>query len=119
MVVVTALFSLNLLGLFEVRLPSRLSSWAGSRGEQRHYRGHFLQGMLATLLATPCSAPFLGTAVAFALAASNLSIALVFSALGIGMAFPWLVIASRPSLARWLPRPGPWLAYVKPLLALL
>ncbi|MCT7655949.1 hypothetical protein MBH78_17725 [Oceanimonas sp. NS1] len=69
MLAVTALFSLNLFGLFEIQLPGRLSTWLAT-----HPKGggsHLMQGMFATLLATPCSAPFLGTAVAAALASSR------------------------------------------------
>lgn len=115
---VTFVFTLNLAGLFEWRLPVGLSTWAAQRGDNS-YRGHVLQGMLATLLATPCTAPFLGTAVAFALGASPGVLIAVFTALGLGMALPWLLVAAAPATASLLPRPGPWLHWVKPLFALL
>lgn len=118
MVLVTLVFTLNLAGAFEVRLPTSLNSWAASKGDNSR-SGHFLQGMLATLLATPCTAPFLGTAVAFALAASGWMIFIVFTALGLGMALPWLAIAAFPTTARMLPKPGPWLGWIKPIFALL
>lgn len=118
MVLVTALFGANMLGLFELRLPSSMNTWLATKGGHKH-SGHFIQGMFATLLATPCSAPFLGTAVAFALGASWLSLFLIFTGLGIGMALPWLAVALRPSLALKLPRPGKWMNRLKILFGLM
>ena len=118
MVVVTALFCANLLGLFEIRLPSTLSTRLATSGGNG-LGGHFLQGSFATLLATPCSAPFLGTAVAFALAAPLAELWLIFTALGIGMSLPWLLVAALPRLALWLPKPGRWMSRLRLLLGLL
>lgn len=114
MFAVVAGFGANMLGLFEVRLPSKLSTWAASKGDEG-YQGHFVQGMFATLLATPCSAPFLGTAVAFALATSTLNMLIIFTALGVGMALPWLAVAIYPRSVSWLPKPGPWMNHLKNL----
>ncbi len=118
MVVVTALFCANLLGLFEIRLPSHLSTRLATSGGNG-LGGHFLQGSFATLLATPCSAPFLGTAVAFALAAPLGQLWLIFTALGIGMSLPWLLVAALPRLALWLPKPGRWMNHLRILLGLM
>lgn len=115
---VTWLFTLNLLNLFEFRLPSGLNNWMAQRGNNSHL-GQVLQGMFATFLATPCTAPFLGTAVAFALGADYWSLALIFTLLGIGMASPWLLVAAFPSLVRCLPKPGRWMAWLKPLFAIM
>lgn len=112
MVMVTALFGANMLGLFEIRLSSGTNTWLASKGDNS-YGGHYLQGMFATLLATPCSAPFLGTAVAFALAASALDMIAIFTALAVGMALPWIVVALFPGLASYLPKPGAWMNKVK------
>ncbi|WP_299666315.1 protein-disulfide reductase DsbD domain-containing protein [uncultured Psychromonas sp.] len=112
MIVVTALFTANMLGLFEIQLPSSMQTWLATKGGNS-YIGHYLQGMFATLLATPCSAPFLGTAVAFALGASAWQLFAVFTALGIGMALPWLLIALFPSIALLMPKPGKWMGTVK------
>ncbi|KXF81264.1 protein-disulfide reductase DsbD family protein [Enterovibrio coralii] len=114
MVVITTLFAANMLGLFDIRLSSNANTWLATRGDSS-YSGHFVQGMFATLLATPCSAPFLGTAVAFALAASTPTLLAIFTALGVGMALPWLLVASFPSLAKHLPKPGPWMNKLKSL----
>ncbi|WP_425969033.1 protein-disulfide reductase DsbD family protein [Aeromonas dhakensis] len=118
MVVVTLLFCANLLGLFEIRLSSNLNTRLATTGGNG-LGGHFLQGCFATLLATPCSAPFLGTAVAFALGAPLGQLWLIFTALGVGMSLPWLLIAAFPRLALWLPKPGRWMGRLRVLLGLM
>ncbi|RXS43318.1 thiol:disulfide interchange protein [Idiomarina sp. 29L] len=118
LVATTWVFALNLMGAFEFKLPPSLSTSAAATGDNS-YKGHFLQGMLATLLATPCTAPFLGTAVAFALAAESSVILLIFAALGVGMALPWLLIAVFPKTAKLLPKPGRWMQWVKPIFAIM
>lgn len=79
--------------------------------------GDFASGALATLLATPCSAPFVGTAIAFALAAPAGELMAVFAAMGTGLALPWILVALRPGMVQLLPKPGPWLIWLKRLLA--
>ncbi len=118
MALVMALFSLNLFGLFDVRLPSGLTTRLATHGGNG-MAGHFWQGALATLLATPCSAPFLGTAVAVALAAPLPVLWGLFLALGLGMSLPWLLIALRPGLALRLPRPGRWMNWLRKILAVM
>ncbi|WBL73877.1 protein-disulfide reductase DsbD family protein [Serratia liquefaciens] len=108
MVLVTLLFSANLFGLFHLQLSSSLNTKLATHNG-RGLSGHFWQGAFATLLATPCSAPFLGTAVAFALAAPLPVLWGMFVALGVGMSLPWLLIAAWPALALRLPRPGRWM----------
>ncbi|ELB2898739.1 thioredoxin family protein [Vibrio alginolyticus] len=112
MVLVTTLFGANMLGLFEVRLSSGTNTWLASKGDNSLV-GHYVQGMFATLLATPCSAPFLGTAVAFALGADVLTLFATFTALALGMALPWLLVAVFPNIALKLPKPGSWMNVVK------
>ncbi|WP_431305852.1 protein-disulfide reductase DsbD family protein [Vibrio rumoiensis] len=112
MAMVTTLFAFNMLGAFEINLPANMQTKLATTGGN-HNRGHFLQGMFATLLATPCSAPFLGTAVAFALGADTLSLFVIFTALAVGMAFPWLIVAAFPRIASYLPKPGRWMSIVK------
>lgn len=118
MVTITALFAANMLGLFEIQLPVAMQTWLAGKGDQS-YLGHYLQGMFATLLATPCSAPFLGTAVAFALGGSRAELFAIFTALGLGMALPWLLIALFPGIALLLPKPGRWMGTVKLVFALM
>ncbi|MCU6193162.1 protein-disulfide reductase DsbD family protein [Enterobacter sichuanensis] len=118
MVAVTFLFALNLFGVFEMLLPSvaagRLAT-AGGTG----ISGSFCEGMFATLLATPCSAPFLGTAVAFALGAPLHALWLIFLMLGVGMSLPWLFVALVPKTALLLPKPGRWMNTLKVVLGLM
>ncbi|RUT66381.1 protein-disulfide reductase [Morganella morganii] len=108
MVVVTLLFSANLFGVFSIRLSSNATTKLATAGG-KGMRGHFMEGMFATLLATPCTAPFLGTAVAFALVAPYSQLWMIFTALGIGMSLPWLLIAAFPGVAKALPKPGRWM----------
>ena len=118
MVVVTWLFCFSLAGLIELRLPSGLTTRLATAGGNG-IGGSFLEGAFATLLATPCTAPFLGTAVTFALAAPLHQLWLIFFVLGLGMSLPWLVISMVPDVARWLPRPGPWMGKLRLVLVLL
>ncbi|TYE54498.1 protein-disulfide reductase [Klebsiella michiganensis] len=112
MVAVTFLFSLNLFGVVEMLLPSAAVSRMATAGGAG-MAGSFCEGVFATLLATPCSAPFLGTAVAFALAAPLQELWLIFLVLGLGMAAPWLFVALFPQTAALLPRPGRWMNTLK------
>lgn len=112
MVVLVTLFSANLWGLFEVPLPRVLADRLGGDG----LAGPFATGMFATLLATPCSAPFLGTAVGFALSKGPVEIYAIFATLGVGLALPYLAVAAWPRVAGWLPKPGRWMATLKTVL---
>ena len=116
--VIVVLFSLNLWGLFEVPLPQRLAR-LGSTGPREGLAGHFFSGLFATLMATPCSAPFLGTAIGFALAQEAPVILAIFTAVGVGMALPYLLIAAAPGIARLFPRPGAWMETVRGVMGFL
>ena len=119
MAVIVTLFAFNLFGLFEIILPQRLSNIALGAGAPTSAGGHFLAGAFATLLATPCSAPFLGTAVGFALSRGTPEILAVFGALGIGLALPYLAVAAFPAAAIALPRPGQWMVVLRRVLGAL
>jgi suppressor for copper-sensitivity B len=124
MVVVITLFACNLFGFFEIVLPQSISNLiavdTGPKHDHHHsLGGHFLTGVFATLLATPCSAPFLGTAVGFALSRGTGEIFLVFGALGLGLSAPYLLVAAFPGMATRLPRPGAWMVTMKRILGLL
>lgn len=106
---------LNLMGVFEVgasltRLGSKPGSTAG-------YGESLASGVLATVIATPCTAPFMGAALGFALTRSVPETLLVFGTLGIGMALPYVVLSSAPGLLERLPRPGPWMETMKQVMA--
>ena len=118
MSVVVVLFAANVWGLFEIRLPSFLADRAASAGRRQTMAGHFATGAFAALLATPCSAPFLGTAVGFALAHGAFEIYLIFTALGLGLALPYILVALFPALANLVPKPGKWMITLRRILAL-
>jgi suppressor for copper-sensitivity B len=121
MAVVVSLFACNLWGAFEIPLP-RIIADAAARPTSAPPNSHssligaFITGVFATLLATPCSAPFLGTAIGFALARGPEDILAVFTMLGIGLALPYLVVATFPRMATALPRPGRWMIGLRRLL---
>ncbi len=112
LIIVLALFTANLWGVFEIVLPSWLTDRIGGVCTYG-YIGDFLTGIFSTLLATPCSAPFLGTAVGFALARGPSEILMIFTMLGLGMAMPYVLVALFPILAARLPRPGPWMIHLR------
>ena len=116
MAIVVTLFACNLWGFFEIRLPQALADMGEQAGRGPGLGSHFLTGAFATLLATPCSAPFLGTAVGFALARDASDIFMVFAALGVGLSLPYLIIATLPGLATRLPRPGRWMIILRRIL---
>ncbi|MCR9126734.1 MAG: protein-disulfide reductase DsbD family protein [Rhodobacteraceae bacterium] len=113
MILVLVVFSANLFGWFEIALPSGLQTRLANSGARDGYLGDFATGAFAAVLATPCSAPFLGTAIAFALTGRAIDVVVVFTALGLGLALPYLVFAARPSMVRVLPKPGRWMLAVK------
>ena len=119
MAVLVTLFACHLAGLFEVPLPRFVRDAASSRtGPDESLAGHFVTGAFATLLATPCSAPFLGTAVGFALAGETAQMLDIFLALGIGLALPYLVVAAVPQVAARMPKPGRWMLILKQAMAI-
>ncbi len=118
MILVVILFACSLWGVVEIPLPRVLGVASEHASRVRGLAGHFLTGALATLLATPCSAPFLGTAVGFALARGPAEIILVFAAVATGLAIPYLCVAAFPGLATALPKPGRWMATLRRALAL-
>jgi len=118
MTLVVTGFACNLFGLFEIPTPRTVGNAARRLGGDSALVTHFGTGVLATLLATPCSAPFLGTAVGFALSRGVGEILAIFTALGIGLALPYLLVAARPGLAAHMPRPGRWMLRVKQVMGL-
>jgi suppressor for copper-sensitivity B len=117
MTLVTAFFTANLAGAFEIVLPSGVATrlHAATGGDGRI--AAFGQGFVLTLLATPCSAPFVGSAVGYALSGGMFAAFPVFAAMGIGMALPYVLLASVPAVGRLLPRPGRWMSTAKYVLA--
>jgi thiol:disulfide interchange protein len=116
---VTALvfaMALSLLGVWEIPVPGFVG--AGRAGELQSKEGPlgaFFKGMFTTILATPCSGPFLGPVFAYVLKQPPYVAYWVFGAVGLGMAFPYLVIGAFPALIRFLPKPGAWMVTVQQL----
>jgi thiol:disulfide interchange protein/DsbC/DsbD-like thiol-disulfide interchange protein len=108
-------FALNLSGVFEVGqlLPSAVSTWSARNA----YVNDALAGLVAVVVASPCSAPFMGAALGYALAQNNAATLAIFAALGVGMALPYLALAFFPAWRRKLPKPGPWMTRLRQGLA--
>ena len=105
---------LNLLGVFEVPGFSMGGAAANASGS---YQRSFFDGVLATLIATPCTAPFMGAALGAAVVMPTFQALLIFAMLGIGMAAPYVVLSLIPALIQRLPKPGPWMETLKQVLA--
>jgi len=111
----TFLIGLNLLGAFEI--GGRLQNAGQGLTEGGGKRGAFFTGMLAVIVATPCTAPFMAGAVGYALAQSAPATLLIFGALALGFAAPFLLLAYLPGMLAKLPRPGPWMETFRQVLA--
>jgi len=109
------LVGLNLSGLFDI--GGGFTGIGSSLAAKQGLAGSFFTGVLAAVVATPCTAPFMGAALAFALAQPPAVMLAVFLALGLGLALPFLVLAFWPAAQRWLPRPGAWMDTFKQFLA--
>lgn len=125
MVLLLVLFAANLWGWFEVPLPSWLIERVIIRGKDGHDHlsgasllANFSLGAFATLLATPCSAPFVGSAITFALTSPSLVTILVFLVMGAGFALPYLLVTLWPALAQKMPRPGRWMVWLRAFMGL-
>lgn len=114
------IFSLSMFGVFEMGV--KVGSYAGQLQHQAAKEGlgsSFFSGVLATMIATPCTGPFLGTAVGFAMTLPYYLSLLIFSSLGAGMAFPYLVLSAYPQFLRFLPKPGHWMDTFKQMMGFL
>lgn len=103
--------ALSMFGLFYFNF--RTSQGLVGLSSKSGYGGSFFTGVLATILATPCSAPFLGTAIGFAFVQPAVVIFVVFLTIGMGLAAPYLVLSANPSWLRWIPKHGPWMETFK------
>ena len=117
--VIVLVFALNLFGVFEISLPQSVTRNLLSTSERKDLLGSFFQGVFATVLATPCTAPFLGTALGFAFTQSAAIILAMFIAIAAGMSAPYLLLSAQPAWLRFLPRPGPWMVHVKQFMGFL
>jgi thiol:disulfide interchange protein DsbD len=113
MTTLVTLVALNLFGVFEVHLGGRAMGAASQLASRAGTAGAFFHGMLATALATPCTAPFLGVALGFAFLQPPWVVVLMFLMVGWGLALPYVLLSFVPGLARWLPKPGVWMEHFK------
>ena len=115
MTTLATLIALNLFGVFEVTLEGRTMGAAANLSSKHGAAGAFFNGLLATVLATSCTAPFLGAAIGFAFAPSQTAgvTLLVFLTIGVGLALPYVVLSWQPGWLRFLPKPGVWMERFK------
>ncbi|MGD9685132.1 MAG: protein-disulfide reductase DsbD family protein [Candidatus Obscuribacterales bacterium] len=111
MAALVTVMSLGLFGVFMVQVSS--GKQLQDLSQKSGYGGAFFTGVVATVLSTPCTAPFLGTAIGFAFAQPWWSILLIFATIGLGLAAPYLVLSANPAWMKLLPRPGMWMEHFK------
>lgn len=109
------LVGLNLSGVFVI--GGSIAGVGSSLADRGGYSGSFFTGVLATIVATPCTAPFMAAALGYALAQPAVKLFAIFLSLGFGLALPYLLLANWPRLQRWLPKPGLWMERTKQVLA--
>ena len=107
------LFMMNMFGQFEIILPPQFNNLTVLGNSNNKYLKDFFNGFFATLMATPCSAPFVGTAITAAFTQSYVIGVSIFLFMGIGMSLPYILIASFPKLINFVPKPGKWMVYIK------
>jgi suppressor for copper-sensitivity B len=106
--------ALSLLGVWEVPIPGFFGGGAAQElAAKEGPLGAFLKGVITTVLATPCTGPFMATAIAWAVTQTMTTTLLVFGSLGLGMASPYLLVGVYPELLRFLPKPGAWMETFK------
>ncbi len=113
------LIGLNLLGVFEIGNPMsrKMSNTGQNLSQKKGWQGSFFTGVLAVVVATPCTAPFMASAVGFALLQPALIAIIIFLALGLGLAAPYLLLCLVPGSRRILPKPGQWMVVLRQILA--
>ena len=121
-ILILVLFILNLLGLFEIRLPKVFNLFLKNKNFSQNsntYIKNYFTGILSTLLATPCTAPFVGTAISVALSQNALYSTLIFLFMGMGKSMPYIIFIVYPHIINFFPKPGKWFAYLKYFFAFL
>ncbi len=118
MSIIMFVFGLNLVGVFEFSAPS-VSGEISQTLSRRDALGSLMNGVLATTLATPCTAPFLGSALGFAFSQPPHIIFVIFSVVGLGLATPYLILAAKPEWLKFIPKPGDWMIRFKQVMGFL
>ena len=122
LIIILVFFIAELLGIFEITFSQILATILDKKISEKEaqkniFMPNFLSGILAVLLATPCSAPFLGSAISFALTQDFLTILLIFTFIGVGFSAPYIILIISPQLINFLPKPGKWMIKIKHLMA--
>ena len=119
MVVILTAFAMSFFGVFEVWLPWGATTKMDEAGHKAGFAGAFFTGALLVLLSTPCSAPFLGTAMGFAFAQTTPVLFLFFTAAGFGLALPYMLVSAFPKVLKVFPKPGPWMVKLQKVMGAL
>ena len=119
MVVILTAFAMSFFGVFEIWLPWNATTKMDAAGHKAGLAGAFFTGALLVLLSTPCSAPFLGTAMGFAFTASTPVLFLFFTAAGLGLALPYMLVSAFPKVLKVFPKPGAWMVKLQKVMGVL
>ena len=119
MVVILSAFAMSFFGVFEIWLPGSATTKMDKAGRKQGFWGAFFTGALLVLLSTPCSAPFLGTAMGFAFTASTPVLFLFFTAAGVGLALPYMLVSVFPKVLKAFPKPGAWMVTLQKIMGVL
>ncbi len=114
LIALLSFISLSLFGVFNI--GTSLTQLEGKKVYKSGKLNAFMAGILATIVATPCTAPFMGVSMAYALSQDNITTYLVFVSLGLGLAFPYLLLSFKPSALKFIPKPGAWMERFKQFL---
>ena len=117
--IILTLFCFNTLGVFEIQLPSYFQNNKFLNLGNNLFSKNFFNGFFATLLATPCTAPFVGTAITIAFTQTPIYLFIIFTLMGFGMSFPYLIVSIFPGSILFLPKSGKWITYTKYFLSIL
>jgi thiol:disulfide interchange protein len=110
--------ALSFLGIWDIPIPGFATGGKSAELASREgYLGAYFKGIITTILATPCSAPFLGGVFVVALSQPSWVVLIIFTGVGLGMALPYLLLAAQPALLSFVPKPGPWMETFKEFLA--
>ena len=119
MTVILTAFAMSFFGVFEIWLPWSATTKMDAAGRKQGIAGAFFTGALLVLLSTPCSAPFLGTAMGFAFTASTPVLFLFFTAAGLGLALPYMLVSAFPAVLKVFPKPGAWMVRLQKAMGVL
>ena len=119
MVVILTAFAMSFFGVFEIWLPWNATTKMDAAGQKAGFAGAFFTGALLVLLSTPCSAPLLGTAMGFAFAQATPILFLFFTAAGLGLALPYMLVSAFPKVLKVFPKPGAWMVKLQRVMGIL